>query len=392
MNQTRWLPGGKSFGLAVAAPPQAPATDPKYRISGVAATVVAEPDSGRRYTVLEIATEAGLKGYGEAAPLPGETLPAAAGQLRDALVRQDARAAVVLDDRLRADAGRLAGRLRGAVNMALLDILGRAAEAPLYEVLGGPTRNKLRAMAVVEGETPEAVREAVLSAWRAGFRAFSTPLLMPAGPTRGRAFYRQAREQLESLRAATGEDADFVLDCGGRTTPAEALSLATELEAFHLLWLDEPSARVSAEALRALSDGAVTPAGYGRSFDSKARFQDLLALDGIDVLRPDIAGWGVTEIRKVASLAEVYYVAIAPFHRGGPIATAAALHAAASLPNFFIQETPFPLSARDRRMRERLAGVALETPSDGFFALPPGPGLGVEVAADALQEHAAKNA
>src|SRR5690606_23819298 len=113
-------------------------------------------------------------------------------------------------------------------------------------------------------------------------------------------------------------------------------------EAFHLLWLDEPAARINHEARRKISDQTTTPVGWGRSIEDNAEFQDLLRLQAVDVLRLDVALHGVRYARRAAALAEAYYTAIAPFSRGGPIATAAALQLAASTPNFFALDVPFP--------------------------------------------------
>lgn len=358
----------------------------KTTIREVLASVVREPRGGRTYVLVRVRTDSGLVGTGETAATPdGAAVVAAARRLGEELAGQDALAAVPIDERLRRAAPRHPG-IRAAINMAVLDILGQTAEAPLYEVLGGPTREKVRAMAVVSGEEEEALREMVRRAWGAGYRAFAVPPPTPAGPTRGRSFYRRARQLLDAMRQEHGEGADFVLDCGGRITPAEGLSLAGAFEDFHLLWLDEPGQDASAEALSAVSEGAVTPVGYGRRFADNARFQDLLREDGIDVLRPDIALSGVTAIRKAAALAETYYLPVAPYNRGGPVATAAALHTGASVANFFIQEAPFT-DGEDRTMRDALAGVKIEQPEDGFFALPPGPGLGLRVSEEALREY-----
>ncbi|HEY7646407.1 MAG TPA: enolase C-terminal domain-like protein [Hyphomicrobiales bacterium] len=221
----------------------------------------------------------------------------------------------------------------------------------------------------------------------AGYKAFQVPLAIPEGPVRGRGFYRETRELLERLRGAAGEDSDFVLDCAGRLSTAEAGSLSAALETFHLLWLEEPVGEINERAAAKLSGECVTPVGFGRNVDGNNGFQDLLRMDAIDVLRPDVARAGITQIRKAAAMAETYYVAIAPFHRGGPIATAAALHAAASTANFFIQEVPLPADDRDAGMRKQLAGASIETVHDGFLDLPDGPGLGVTLDEDVLKRH-----
>ena len=104
-------------------------------------------------------------------------------------------------------------------------------------------------------------------------------------------------------------------------------------------------------------------------------------------MRPSIQRDGITRIRQIAALAETYYIAVAPNHDGGPIATAAALQLAASLPNFFIQSVPTPQDDRDRRMRTDLVAEPVETVRDGFLFLPSKPGLGITVNESALEKY-----
>lgn len=131
----------------------------------------------------------------------------------------------------------------------------------------------------------------------------------------------------------------------------------------------------------------VTPVGLGRTIDAPWQIQDLLREDAIDVIRPSISRCGIARIRRMAVIAEVHYIAAAPYHDGGPVATAAALHLAASLPNFYIQQVPFPEAEEDRRMRAEIAGASLEAIREGFFALPTGAGLGITVNEKALEKY-----
>ena len=115
-------------------------------------------------------------------------------------------------------------------------------------------------------------------------------------------------------------------------------------------------------------------------------------MEAADVLRPDLSFNGISQLRKIAALAEAYYVAVAPHHDGGPIATAAALHLAASIPNFFIQQIPLPEAEEDRRMRAALVSGPVEEIKEGFAELPRGPGLGITVNEEALQKYKEKAA
>jgi galactonate dehydratase len=354
------------------------------KIIRVTPRAIAEP-GGRRYVVVRVDTDEGVSGYAEAEarPAPQVAVDELKGELQRLIGMNPARA-VRVDEDLRRGGASLGSR--AIANMACLDILGKATEASVYEILGGPTRIKVRAMAVLAGRAGTELRENVLAARREGHRAFSVPLTMPSGMERGRRFYTDVRAALDGLRGAAGEECDFVLDCGGRPSPSEALSIADRMEGFHLLWMDEPCGEVGATAQASISKGSVTPVGYGRSFADNSRFQDLLREDGVDILRPALAVHGFSSIRKAAAIAETYYVAVAPFHRGGPIGTAAGMQVCAALPNSFIQETPFSADLADRQARAAISGWD-EKPVDGFFALSGKPGLGLDVDEDALDAY-----
>ena len=116
-------------------------------------------------------------------------------------------------------------------------------------------------------------------------------------------------------------------------------------------------------------------------------FQGLLREGLVDLVRPDIGIFGISGVRRIAALAETYYVAVAPRHDGGPIGTAAAIHIAASLPNFFIQHVPVPAAEQDRAMRRELVSPAVETGSGGFLELTTSPGLGITVNEAAVEKY-----
>jgi len=346
-------------------------------IAALDAFPLREPVSGRRYTVIRLRTGSGAAGYGECRAATARQLD----QARRALAGKPATAYELVRRELAASS------LRAAVDMALLDIAGKLATAPAYQLLGGPTRFKIRAMARLEGATGAELRASLDRARQSGFRAVIVPTPAAAARNQGQAFVRATRERLDQLRAAAGDGIDFVLDAAASLSPGDAATIAAELERFHLLWFDEPCRLSNLAAVRKIAGERVTPLGFGREMHEPGAFQDLLREQGIDVLRPDLARHGITGIRRLAALAETYYTAVAPYHEGGPVATAAALHLAAALPNFFIQQIPLPPAEPDRRMRAELAGRALETVKDGFAPLPEGSGLGIAVSDAALAEY-----
>ncbi|HTP34681.1 MAG TPA: mandelate racemase/muconate lactonizing enzyme family protein [Candidatus Acidoferrales bacterium] len=372
--------------LMAFAPPQAamPArSNPRLEIASLRDYRLREPVSGRSYTVLRLETRGGLEGYGECPEISARDL---AGVL-DAVRGTEATQFETLRHRLKnAPYG-----LMAALNMAMLDVVGRSAQAPVYQVLGGPTRNKCRALAPLEGAADSDLAESARRARAAGFQAFLVPAPAPAARNQGQAFVLAARKRLDTLRQAAGAGTDFVLDCAANLVPGDAASLAAAFERYHLLWLEEPCPPLNLGALKKIATENVTPLGLGRSIQQPSGFQDLLREEAIDILRPDISLTGISQIRQMAAIAESYYVAVAPYHNGGPVASAAALQLAASLPNFFIQQIPFPQAEQDRKMRAAVAGD-VETVKDGFAVLPSAPGLGITVNEKALEEYKERTA
>jgi len=307
-------------------------------------------------TVVRIETDSGLRGYGECRPLAAREL----ALLKQVALGADPSTYEVLRLKLAE-----APSAQAALNMAMLDVLGKEAKAPIYSLLGGATRHKVRIL------TPLKDLAAQL---RTGERAF----IVPVPPARNSRFNFVAAtlETLTKLREQAGEDVDFVLDGQGKLPPAEAGNLSAALEKFHLLWFDEPCPVANLAAVRKLARENVTPLGFGRTIASPAGVPDLFREQAIDVLRLDIRLHGIAQIRRLAVLAETYYTAVAPYNDGGPIATAAAIQLAASMPNFVIQqigELSSPLVS------------GLPSPRDGFIPLPTAPGLGITVNDSALE-------
>jgi galactonate dehydratase len=277
--------------------------------------------------------------------------------------------------------------LDGAIQTAMLDITAKAASTPVYRLLGGPTRFKARALAALEGATDAELAASLSAGLKAGYRAFDVPLPSTIWRNQGQAFDNAVRARMEALRAGAPATTDFVLRGSGTLAAGDAAGVAASLERFHLLWFDEPCPVSNLKTIRKIAGETVTPLGFGRDIREPAVFQDLLREGLIDILRPNLHHDGICSVRQIAALAETYYVAVAPNHEGGPVGTAAALHLAASLPNFFIQHVPWPADERDRRMRAELVPQPVEKVQDGFAALPAGLGLGITVNESALEKY-----
>jgi galactonate dehydratase len=325
-----------------------------HAISDVRAYAVPLSGTKSSYVVMQLRTQSGLAGYGECKELSSADLKATS----EAVLGRSASAYEALRPLVPLNA-------QGAVDMALLDILGKATKAPVYRVLGGPTRNKARAIVRLAGNSDEELQRDLQKQLALGFAAFLVPIPAPEARNQGSAYIHAGVTRFKAMRAAAPH-ADFAFACGDQLTPADTASLAAAVESMHPLWFDAPCPVSNLATLQKIADETVVPLGFGRDVANSGTFQDLLRDGLIDLLRPNLLVHGISGVRRLAAMAETYYVAVSPWHDGGPIATAAALHVAASIPNFFIVELPN-------------SGAESATPHDGFCALPNGPGLGIDV-------------
>jgi len=357
--------------------PQALSTD-RMAIARVEGWRLREPDSGRRYTVLRLETHGGIVGYGEGdAATRAEILEARAA----ATGRRPNESEYIRHCLAAAPA------MEAAINNAFLDIQGKVTKTPVYQFLGGPTRFKTRVLAGLEGEDENALAGSLQRAMQRGFRAFTVPI-----PSRDAMWHMQSyvdaiRTRIERMRGMAGPDMDFVLDAGGMLTPGDAALVATALEKNHLLWFEEPTDVLTNDALARITQESVMPVGLGRSVHDISVFQNLLRHGAVDLLRPSLGLNSIAKIKRMAAIAETHYVAVAPYHGGGPIATAAGIHLAASLPNSVIQQIPISNSTRDAAMRAELVTADAETAKDGFAPLVNKPGFGLEVNEKALDRY-----
>jgi galactonate dehydratase len=325
-----------------------------HAIAGVRAYSVPLSGTENSYVVLQLRTQSGLDGYGECKEISSADLKATS----EAVLGRSASAYEALRPLVPSNA-------QAAVDMALLDILGKATKAPVYRVLGGPTRNKARAIVRLAGNSDDELERDLQKQLAMGYAAFLVPIPPPEARNQGSAYIHAGVARFKAMRAAAPH-ADFAFACGDQLTPADTASLAAAVESMHPLWFDAPCPVSNLSTLHKIADETVVPLGFGRDIRNPGTFQDLLRGGLVDLLRPNLLIHGISGVRRLAAMAETYYVAVSPWHDGGPIATAAALHVAASIPNFFIVELT-------------RAGAGSATPHGGFCALPKGPGLGVDV-------------
>jgi galactonate dehydratase len=349
----------------------------------------------RDLTFVEVRTDEGLSGVGETRMI-GHT-DALLGYLAEAEVNHirgaDPFEIEALVQRMhRIDYGRsgeVAMSALAVVEMACWDIVGQALGQPVYRLLGGAVRDRIKAYANGWYAVERAPDEFAAAARRVVDRGYRALKLDPfgAGPWELDPAERlRSVALIEAVRDAVGDDVEILVEMHGRFTPAIAIALARDLEPFAPTWIEEPVPPENLKALAKVAERVNIPVATGERIHSRFEFRELLELQAADVVQPDIAHFGgILETRKLAAAAETHYTMVAPHNVCGPVATAANLHLAACTPNFKIQEHFNDFA--DAWVLGLATGLPPVDPEDGCFALPTGPGLGVTVDWDAIAEH-----
>ena len=343
---------------------------------------------------VKITTDEGIVGLGEAS-LEGreQTVAAAVDEFSRYLIGEDPGPIEHHWQRLHRHGfwrgGVILNSAIAAIDQALWDVKGKRLGVPVYELLGGPTRQRVRVYTHAGGATAEATVERVQELMALGYRAFKLGSGLPIQAGRSpeavdeRAIIRRTEEKVRLVREAVGPDVDLMLDNHGRFMPAFAIELMHALQPYNMLFLEE---LVPPENLAALEKVALVkanvPLATGERLFSKWEFRELIEKQLVDVVQPDIChAGGILELKKIAALAEAYYIKVAPHNPNGPVATAASLHLAASIPNFLILETAY---AEPYRSRAQKIGPVIK---DGWIELPTAPGLGIELDEDVIRAH-----
>ncbi|HMF10767.1 MAG TPA: galactonate dehydratase [Gemmataceae bacterium] len=338
-------------------------------------TVLVKP----RWLFLKVHTDAGIVGLGEPI-LEGraKTCAEAVKEIEPYLVGKDPRHVVHHWQAIYRHAfyrgGPILTSALSGIDIALWDIKGKALGVPVYELLGGPTRRRVRVYA--HAGTPERIKDGV----KRGFTAFKT------GPAKRRpsryletpAEVRYAADKFAELRKVAGDDVDIAIDFHGAISPALAKVLIKALEPYSPMFIEEPINCQNHDIMAEIARGTHLPIATGERVFTKWGFREVLEKKAATILQPDLChAGGITEVRLIAGMAEAYYATIAPHNPLGPISLAAGVQMAASIPNFLCQE------------QVTLGEGYLKKPfalRDGYLDLPTGPGLGIELDENALAD------
>ena len=284
-------------------------------------------------------------------------------------------------------AGEIVATGISVIEIACWDIIGKALNQPVYRLLGGACRDKIKAYANgwyrVE-RTPEEFHDAAKRVLEKGYKALKFD---PFGAGYYELSYEEKQKSVslvEAVRDAVGPDVEILVEMHGRFSPYTAIEIAAELAQFKPSWVEEPVPPDNIAALAKASDSINIPVATGERLHNKYEYRELINLQAADILQPDITQTGgFLETKKIAAMGDMCYMTVAPHNVGGPVSTATSLHFAACTTNFKIQEHFNDFS--EAWVKEAATGCPEVI--DGYFSLPDGPGLGMELNEDLIAQH-----
>lgn len=349
---------------------------------------------------VKVETDEGITGLGECVH-GGHQSIAIIHELRRQLIGRDPFAIDALFEELRRAhvfeggfAGALITALTG-IEIALWDLKGKALNTPIYELLGGTFRDKIRVYAdcqVEPGMNFDEIQRVVDQVLERGFTALKIDLDIHAyghagsevqgfrkdrfNHSAGQWEHERMLKLMEMVTTAAGAHVDVAADLHTRLDVPSAIRLAKDLEQFHLLWLEEPVPPENIDAMREIKRSSTTPICAGENLYLRHGFRDLIIKQAVDIIMPDIPKCGgLSECRKIANLAEMYYMPFAPHNVASPIGTMASAHVCGSIPNFLVLE--FHWLHRD--YWSTIITDKEDIIKNGFIELSNRPGIGLEL-------------
>ena len=348
-----------------------------------------------RWLFLKVSTDTGLSGWGEPI-VEGHATPVAAAvqELREYLIGQDPTRIediwqLLYRGRFYRGGPVLMSAMAG-IDQALWDLKGKHYNLPIYEFLGGPVREKIRVYAWIGGDCPSDVVNAAQERAAGGLTAVKMNASSHMEYIDSFDKVDDVLARVSEVREAMGRAFGIAVDFHGRVHKSMAKVLAKELEPLHPLFIEEPVLPENNEALREIARHTTIPIATGERLYSRWDFKHLLHDGYVDIIQPDLShAGGISEVKKIAAMAEAYDVAIAPHCPLGPIALASCLQIDACVYNLLIQEQSLNIHYhRQGDLLDYLEDPGVFASQNGYVALPSGPGLGIALNEEAVRQAA----
>ena len=325
------------------------------------------------WVFVKISTDAGITGWGEMLKDDAKACAAGALEVADYLVGKDPRPVTHHWQAIHRGAFYRGGPIKTAISsgidMALWDITGKCYGVPVYKLLGGPTRERIR----VYGEVSE---KTGVNAMKVGPGTSRSPFKY----IEGQKFVDEVVERFKALREQHGSGVDIAVDFHGAVQPPTASLLIKALEPYHPWFYEEIVQALNIDVMAELAEKTHIPIATGERIFTKWGFKEILEKRAAHILQPDVCyAGGITELKIIAGMAEAYYSPLAPHNPQGPCSLAASLQVAAAIPNFLIQERG------DNEYADLLA-KPLAPVANGHRPLPTDPGLGITIDEDKLMD------
>lgn len=347
-----------------------------------------------RFLYLKIETDSGISGWGE--PLVegrAATLEAAVNEWKQYFIGKDP---LLIEDHWQMmyrgafyRGGPIMMSTIAGIDQALWDIKGKYYNTPVYDLLGGCTKDKVKVYRSIHGDTSEELAQDALKAKSEGYTLIKTCPLEPMHYVDSLAKVNLIVEKMAAIRDAIGSELDLAIDFHGRIHKPMAKVITRELDQFKLLFIEEPVLPTNKEALREVAKYTSAPIAMGERMYSRWDFKDLLIDGYVDIIQPDLShAGGISECRRIATMAEAFDVAVAPHCPLSVIAFASCLQTDIATPNAIFQEQSIDIHNDNRNNSKMnfLKDPELFNFKDGFVGIPTKPGLGIELNEDLIIE------
>ena len=273
-----------------------------------------------------------------------------------------------------------------AVEMALWDIKGKDLDVPVYQLLGGKVRESIPCYAngwFAPAKTPEEFAAKARIAIDQGFKALKWDPFGSAYLHMDKIQCNLAMKCIAAVHTEIGSSAEIIIEGHGRFDIPTAVRIGHALREFNILWFEEPIPPQNLEGLAEVKRRISVPVAAGERLYNRWEFRSLFELKAADYIQPDVShAGGISEVKKIAAMAEAYHIPICPHNPSGPVANAATLQLAGCIPNFFLLET----MSNDVPWRSEVASEAVEF-VNGLMTIPDKPGLGVDINESMILKH-----
>lgn len=349
-----------------------------------------------RWIFARVSTDEGIEGWGEMiSGTKTETVMAGAKELAQRIIGRNPFEIERLWQELHRSffrGGPINGTIISGLEMALWDIKGKAFGVPVYELLGGAARDRIKVYSWIGGDRPSDVGAGALDRLNKGFTAVKMNATDELHYVDSYEKVQAVVDRVASIRETCGDKMAIGVDFHGRVHKPMAKVLAKALEPYHLMFIEEPVLPENWEAFEQIAREVAIPIATGERLYTRWEFKRLFQQGCVDIVQPDVAMCGgILETRKICAMAEAYDMAAAPHAPYGPIALVATLQVDACTPNAFIQEQSLGIHYNQGfDLLDFIKNKDIFAYEDGYVQLPTKPGLGLDMDIDKIEEISAE--